>query len=198
MQWSDQCPARGAGLAHAHWRECRPDSGGHPTTDATTEYGGRIHQYNQCCHCEERIEPTGATQHPGAEQTGQVVQDIRDHAYLPTLSGWCAKCRQPQVAHAAQVHLPTRDAIAMQADEFALPKECTVDHNSITRKLLIGDAGLQWTSCPSCGVQLEAKLYTGEYEPRRYGWGRGEVTGRFLKRVEGYVGWFRHQFGQGS
>jgi hypothetical protein len=191
MQWSEQCPARGAGLTHAHWRECRPEHGGHPSTDPTTEYAGRHHAYDQCCHCEERIERAATVQE-------QPVQAIRDHAYLPTMSGWCAKCRQPQKDHEAQVHLPTRDAIHEQAEEFALPKECTVDHNSISRKQLIGDGGWVWSSCPSCGVQLEGKFYTGNYSPRQSGHGRGEATPRFLKRVEAYVGWFAHLFGNAS
>jgi hypothetical protein len=191
MQWSEQCPARGAGLTHAHWRECRPEHGGHPSTDPTTEYAGRHHAYDQCCHCEERIERA-------ATPAEQPVQAIRDHAYLPTMSGWCAKCRQPQNQHEAQVHLPSRGAIEEQADAFGLPIPCTVDHNAITRKLLIGDEGYQWTSCPSCRVQLEGKLYTGNYTGRNVGHGRGEATPRFLKRVEAYVGWFAHLFGNAS
>lgn len=37
----EDCPARGAGLKHAHWDECR---GNHPGTD---EY----HAPQDCCHC---------------------------------------------------------------------------------------------------------------------------------------------------
>lgn len=193
MQWKDQCPARGAGLTHAHWRECIPSQGGHPQSDPTTEYAGRMHQFAQCCHCEEKIDP--AVTATVAEQSEQPVQPIRDHAYLSTVAGWCAKCRQPQDQHEAKVHLPNRDAVAEQAEVFALPIPCTVDHQSITRKLLIGDNGYQWTTCPSCGVQLEGHLYTGAYSNREYGHGRGEATPRFLKRVEAYVGWFAHLFG---
>lgn len=183
MQWSEQCPNRGAGLTHAHWRECRPEHGGHPSTDSTTEYAGRRHAYNQCCHCEEAIEAS-------AEPVGTMVQTIRDHAFLPVMGQqWCAKCHAPRDAHEAQVHLPSRDAIREQAEDFALPKDCTVDHNAISRKQLIGDEGWVWSSCPSCGVQLEGKFYTGEYSPRRYGHGRGEPNARFFKRVEAYVGW---------
>lgn len=41
--WKEQCPARGAGLEHAHWNECR---GEHPGT-------GEKHGRFACCHCGE-------------------------------------------------------------------------------------------------------------------------------------------------
>lgn len=41
--WASQCPARGAGLDHAHWSKCHPNTG-HPDT-------GDTHRYEQCCHC---------------------------------------------------------------------------------------------------------------------------------------------------
>lgn len=40
--WSEQCPARGAGLDHAHWDLC--SSEGHPGEDSG-------HLPYQCCHC---------------------------------------------------------------------------------------------------------------------------------------------------
>lgn len=49
--WNQQCPARGAGLEHAHWSKCQPD-GFHPV-----EFGDdsqRKHLSDQCCHCEAR------------------------------------------------------------------------------------------------------------------------------------------------
>lgn len=45
--WTDQCPSRGAGLTHAHWRDCKPGAW-HPGTQTR-------HLANQCCHCEQTI-----------------------------------------------------------------------------------------------------------------------------------------------
>lgn len=62
-QWTDQCPNRGAGLAHVHWGLC---DGNHSPK----------HALNQCCHCgaymagapaAERIEPKVTAVDPTAE-----------------------------------------------------------------------------------------------------------------------------------
>lgn len=48
--WRSDCPARGAGLSHAHWNSCNPTAGGHPK-DSVAEDEGVIHSWSTCCHC---------------------------------------------------------------------------------------------------------------------------------------------------
>lgn len=58
MSWSDDCPARGAGLGHAHWDKCDPRRG-HPGT-------GTVHLASECCHC--ALRPQDFTHgEPGAQ-----------------------------------------------------------------------------------------------------------------------------------
>lgn len=78
----DQCPARGAGLSHAHWTRCRPPAP-HPN-DSSTEFSGRVHGPLQCCHCEETLElesaapkpePEPEPEAPAAEPSGDCTVD---------------------------------------------------------------------------------------------------------------------------
>lgn len=49
--WRAECPSRGPGLFHAHWRECDP-AGVHPGTDER-------HEWRQCCHCGQLFGDSG-------------------------------------------------------------------------------------------------------------------------------------------
>lgn len=180
MEWSDPCPARGAALSHAHWRDCNPTEGPHPGTAI-------VHMWDVCCHCNQRV---GV---PRREGTGllsgsatPVEPGSLDHPYVPTLAGYCLRCRLPQIAHPA-TH--SRAAAEKQEDEFGLDGPCPVKHESITSKLLIGDEGEVWTKCPHCGTILEPKVATGKVEGRRWGLGRGEFGQRDAQRAIGHVGW---------
>ena len=75
--------------------------------------------------------------------------------------------------------------------------QCTVDHNSITSKLVlaegVGDLGppegardwhINRTTCPICGVPVEPKLATGEVTGPIYGRGRGELSERHKMDLE--------------
>jgi hypothetical protein len=89
--WREDCPARGAGLHHAHWSDCHP-SNVHPGTDVT-------HTYTQCCHCERFI--VGAPQTTSTESP--VDPPMQDHMYIPTLVGHCLRCRLSMAKHPAVV-----------------------------------------------------------------------------------------------
>lgn len=49
--WRKDCPSRAAGLGHAHWAACNPDTG-HPHTSFDVNAGNK-HPWNVCCHCEQ-------------------------------------------------------------------------------------------------------------------------------------------------
>lgn len=177
--WSDDCPDRGPGLSHAHWNQCKPEKGGHSPTDPTTLYAGRVHQWTQCCHCEQHI---GEARNPAFAPEGSL-----DHPFLTDAHGRCrAGCGNPQSSHPKQ---HSREAGEQQAEEFGV-KVCPVNHASINPKHLIGDGGLIWTACPNCGTVLEPKLATGKLDGRRWGKGRGDFNPfRDGDRLLGIVGW---------
>lgn len=178
MSWSDDCPSRGPALSHAHWRDCLPEET-HPGTN-------RSHPYTVCCHCEqvigtaEQVSNLTATEHPDAGPQA-------DHLYVPTLVGMCLRCHLPPTRHPTV--LKAADEREEQADLAGLPITCDIDHRSITRRLLIGDAGYEWTRCPRCNVQLEGSppedtSPTGRYRRRQYGPGRLPFTQRHWAKIE--------------
>lgn len=178
--WTEDCPARGPLLRHAHWSSCRPPEGHPPELGMVT---GRIHQYGQCCHCEEYIGARG----------GRVVEDLTvpptvEHLYIPAITGLCARpdCHQPQDRHMASQNFAQA---AAQAAEFGLPQDCPVNHGGISTKRLIGDEGWTWTSCPQCGILLEPKEAKGEAVGRPSGLGRGTFSVRDQQRAVARVGW---------
>lgn len=164
--WTDYCAARGPALTHAHWTKCVPPAP-HPT-DLSTEYAGRKHEWNQCCHCEERMDP--------ASQQG-VPQKV-----VPA----------PPPESQTLAELEPEDAI-LQSEAMALPVTCTVDHRSIDTALLIGDDGLVWRRCPFCNVQVEGALRKGEVIGPYWGPGRGELRPRQQGWLQGWVGWVDYQ-----
>jgi hypothetical protein len=61
--WKQACPARGAGLRHAHWSKCNP-TGVHP--QETIGNVGKNHPFDMCCHCEMTTD--GAVARPSDDQ----------------------------------------------------------------------------------------------------------------------------------
>jgi len=156
--WGEQCPGRGDGLSHAHDVQC---------TDG--------HALSQCCECGRFSEDRSPV--PEA----QVVTEVYDHGYIPTLGGRCGRhgCGQPAAVHKPLALNKTPDA-----------NDCTVDHNSIDTKRLLGDSGYEWTRCPMCFLMVEPKAVTGngpEGNPNRIG--RGDLTGSLQRRLRGWLGW---------
>lgn len=178
MDWNDQCPERGPGLSHAHWKDCNPGAGGHPE-DGGPRVGAH-HDWSSCCHCEQRI--TGTPQPPSASEGEHPTVE---HKYIPTMVGVCLRCRLPLNAHPIFL---AEGAAVEQAEEFGLPEDCKFDHKTLSPKLLIGDEGYVWTSCPGCGVVLEPALAKQEY-PRKWGPGRGNLSPREAQRTLARVGW---------
>lgn len=131
---------------------------------------------------------------PRKDESDQQQQVYADHLFHPGhLDGRCARrnCDKRQDQH------PT---VRPLSDAEARDGVCPVNHQQLTiRRTVVGLIGgpepaLEgWTQCPQCFVTLEPKLATGVYEKREYGWGRGEATPRFLKRVEAFVGWVQFQ-----
>lgn len=191
MEWSEDCPGRTPGLSHAHWNRCKPPAV-HPY-DATNEFSGRVHEYNVCCHCEEPIE--GDVHSAGSELAPS--PGSLGHPFIPTMGGLCGAhgCGMPQVAHPGT---QTRAQAEAQAEEFGLNKACPVNHSTIAPKLLIGDEGWSWTTCPSCGIMLEPKEAKGEPVGRPTGIGRGLLTIREQQVVIARVGWRAWLSGNGG
>lgn len=165
--WFEDCPSRGAGLKHAHWSRCVPPNR-HPE-DVTSEYAGRIHRMDQCCHCEETIQsaqearegtvtPFSTPERPGTA----------DHTFMPTIAGLCQRCGKPLVVHPTKV-----SEVSFRAEVG----DC--DHDSYD----------PWTRCQNCDVVVEPRMATGTVDGPKYGYGRGEATPRFLQRVVAFVGW---------
>lgn len=182
MDWNDQCPERGAALTHAHWKDCNPGAGGHPEDGGPNV--GHVHDWATCCHCEQRIR---GTQDPASTRSDQNEKPdpTADHKYVPTMVGRCLRCQLPLVAHPVYLDPPEAEA---QADANGLPIKCDLRHDSITPKLLIGDEGWVWTSCPKCGVVLEPAMAKQEY-PRKWGPGRGNLSPREAQKALARVGW---------
>lgn len=180
-EWKDQCPNRGPGLSHAHWKDCDPEKGGHPNDGGSRV--GHKHQWGDCCHCEWHIEGVDA-----APRSTESERRAEDHKYVPTMVGRCGRhgCGLPIEAHITPSLTPPE--AEKQADESGLPVDCTYDHRAVTPKLLIGDEGYIWTSCPGCNVVLEPSMAKQQY-PRAWGRGRGNMSPRDELRAIAAVGW---------
>lgn len=175
--WYEQCPERGAGLDHAHWKDCDP-ARGHPPDPAFPFQEAVVHQWSQCCHCEHTAETW--EQARGEElradmamrEAGIPAPDVNDHQYVHTVVGLCGRagCRKPMAMHAPMVRVVPGD-------------ECG-PHTNVNPIPLIGEAGLEWPTCPNCGVQKEPKLATGDLSGPKYGLGKGYVTERMRRRWE--------------
>lgn len=169
--WREECPERGPGLSHAHWRECLP-SETHPSTDVT-------HRGDQCCHCElsslnyietrDLVEPNA-----DVEMREAGVKPVRaDHAYRWTIGGRCGQenCGRHEDDHPLILPRPSGDG-------------CLIDHKSLNSRLLIGDKGMEWNRCPSCTDLVEPRLATGIPVGAPWGPGRSVITGRQQFRLE--------------
>ncbi len=169
--WAEQCTARGPALTHAHWDRC-DSKGVHPADG--TEAAGRTHLADMCCHCEMtpamKTELDIAMQQLGAGTS--LGRSLADHLYVPTIVGRCNRCQRT-----ADAHPVSRKVVEPGSDE------CTVDHTSIATKALIGDGGLQWTSCPLCATMVEPKMATGQLTGPAYGPGRGVLTQRHMDKL---------------
>jgi len=96
MTWDDPCPARGAGLRHAHWSECDPKKG-HPKSSF-------VHQYDQCCHCHETIRPAATPSEAPSRPTHSCVFNsvgicticATYHHFRWSITGACATCGQKE------------------------------------------------------------------------------------------------------
>lgn len=163
--WTQQCPARGPGLSHAHWSHCNPDSG-HPHDESGNE--GNHHGWDMCCSCEM----TAATEAAAKPSQPAIERALEEHAYVFTIMGRCQRCGRTSPEH-------------IQIDHAVPPGKCPVRHDSITQKgLSIGDEGLQWKTCPSCLTQIEPRMSLGEPQGRADGIGRGWVSPRMRRRWE--------------
>lgn len=127
------------------------------------------HVPGQCCECGRMASAwTGGTTTPAERRSDQ------PHKYRFTVTGRCAECNQTESQHLIELPEPVGG--------------CTVDHNSITTRFLIGDKGNRWSSCPMCDTQVEPrtakgrwegdKYVPGEMEGRRFGRGRMPFTQR--------------------
>ena len=168
--WQQDCPARGAGLTHAHWNRCDPGEV-HPPDG--TKMAGRTHDWNMCCHCEQ---VSASEKSPEADIAIPEPSDIprggplADHEYRWTIAGRCARCQRTSLDH----------PVFKRGVESG---ECSVDHNSIASKLLINDGGLERTTCPICNMQVEPKLATGQPTGVTWGPGRGSLTQRHMDKL---------------
>lgn len=152
--WLEECPARDAGLRHAHWDQCTPEA--HPGEDSG-------HMLNQCCHCRAI--------HGGIiEPVAEMPAGLADHLYIFTITGKCVRCGRTQDAHPAIL-------------KVTAPGECQVDHASITAAHLIGDGGLEWRRCPACNRMIEPKMATGAPVGPKWGRGRGDLIERAVRRL---------------
>jgi len=104
------------------------------------------------------------------------VSPATDHAYQFTIVGRCSRCHRPEADH-------------LQFNSIPDERGCTVDHRSIKTALLIGDGGLEWTTCPICFTPVEARMITGNGPiGPGYGPGRGSITERLARKL-GFVRW---------
>jgi hypothetical protein len=172
--WREDCPARAAGLRHAHWDRCKPD-GVHPA-GATEVNAGKRHAADQCCECEltegTRPEPVRAEEPP-------IAQATETHLYVFTIAGRCARCDRTQDAHPAVIRAPG----IKDTDD-----DCTVDHKSIKVQRLTNDGGEEWTRCPMCNTMIEPPLATGSPVGKDWDQGRGPILDR-LRRKLGWIKW---------
>lgn len=163
--WEEQCPARGAGLSHAHWNKCDPN-GTHPRR-AGELHPGRKHAADQCCECEHTALTWARLQDAEAEAERTRYRRVtQDHPFRFTIGG-CYYCGKPEDVH--PVFLPV---------ELRKEGECVADHDSIMSGLLINDGGLERRRCPVCTTQLEPRLAEGYPKGPSYGPGRMPWTKR--------------------
>jgi hypothetical protein len=114
-----------------------------------------------------------------------MAEPVADHAYVFTMAGRCLRCKLVESAHPKML---------TRADPLT---GCPADHNSIQPKVLIGDGGMERSRCPFCQVMVEPKAITGEGAVgNSLDRGRGVLTERLKKRLQGWVGWVDFQ-GQG-
>lgn len=94
------------------------------------------------------------------------------HPYQFTITGRCLRCQRVEADHIKMAAMPAKN-------------ECSVDHNSITIRRLIGDEGESWTTCPQCHVQLEPNPPDVPIKGARkqYGPGRLPFTQRHWDRM---------------
>ncbi len=170
--WVQHCPSRPEDLTHKHDIHC---TDGHGPT--------------QCCECgqmsgEHIVYPTKPTPPPAPTWPNQ-RNNPADHVYVSTLAGRCGRCQRPSSEH-------------MTFQEPDPLTGCTVKHDSITAKTMLDDGGLFWASCPECGVMVEPGFDIakgkGPVGPA-YGLGRGVLTDRLMKRLEGWAGWVKYNGG---
>ncbi|HET7070142.1 MAG TPA: hypothetical protein VFI40_04915 [Nocardioides sp.] len=66
---------------------------------------------------------------------------------------------------------------------------CTISHDRITTKRLIGDEGEEWSKCPSCGAMVEPRVATGIPDGPTWGKGRGAYMTQRLRNALSFIKW---------
>lgn len=121
------------------------------------------HPRGQCCECLAFDRPLTP---PVPE-----VRAVPDHTYRWTMAGYCAACGGVEDGHPLE--------LAVQKIE-----DCEQsNHDAIKSQLLIGDGGLEWTTCGSCGRFVEPKMATGVLAGKAYEKGRGPLIERMKQRL---------------
>lgn len=111
--------------------------------------------------------------------------------------GQCCHCEHTE---ASWLRLHPADVIVQQVAPpvTGAPAQCTVSggkHKPAVSTPLIGENGLEWPSCSSCGVQMEPSLATGALTGPEWGIGRGWTNPRMVKRWEAIAFRYRGAFG---
>lgn len=111
---------------------------------------------------------------------------LESHLYVATVANVCARCRGPEDRH-PKPQLPAETV--SKTVEPMTGGDCSIDHDSLLARLLIGSDGLEWARCPFCNTMAEKRFERIGAQGNPYDPGRGALTDRMKKWLRGWKGW---------